>query len=73
MKVASGSRSEELEVNQWIVEDIHWLSSQSQRAKILSIVLVYTKQFYPDPRLAQYMPVLVATYSLVPNCYQNTL
>ena len=26
-------RSEELEVNQWIVQDIHWLSSQSERAK----------------------------------------
>ena len=27
------ARSEELEVNQWIVQDIHWLSSQSERAK----------------------------------------
>ena len=27
------SRSEELEVNQWIVQDIHWFSSQSERAK----------------------------------------
>ena len=27
------ARSEELEVNQWIVHDIHWLISQSDRAK----------------------------------------
>ena len=27
------ARSEELKVNQWIVQDIHWLSSQSERAK----------------------------------------
>ena len=27
------ARSEELEVNQWIALDIHWLSSQSKRAK----------------------------------------
>ena len=27
------ARSGELEVNQWIVQDIHWLSSQSERAK----------------------------------------
>ena len=27
------AHSEELEVNQWIVQDIHWLSCQSERAK----------------------------------------
>ena len=27
------ARSEELEVNQWVVQDIHWLSSQSERPK----------------------------------------
>ena len=27
------ARSEELVVNQWIVQNIHWLSSQSERAK----------------------------------------
>ena len=27
------ARSEELEVNHWIVQDMHWLSSQSERAK----------------------------------------
>ena len=40
MEVASGdlrefgvARSEGLEVDQWIVQDIHWLSSQSERPK----------------------------------------
>ena len=27
------ARSEVLEVNQWIVQDIHWLNSQSERVK----------------------------------------
>ena len=31
--LAGIARSEELEVNQWIVQGIHWLSSQSERAK----------------------------------------
>ena len=35
--------SEESEVKQWIVLDSLTLSSQSERAKKLSIVLVYTK------------------------------
>ena len=37
--------SEELEVNKWIALGIHWLSSQSEREKSLSTVLVYTKVF----------------------------
>ena len=39
------ARLEELEVNQWIVQDIHWLSSQSERAKTLSTVSsIYWKE-----------------------------
>ena len=38
--------SEELEVNQWIALGIHWLSSQLEREKTLSNVLVYTKVFF---------------------------
>ena len=40
------ARSEELEVNQWIVQDIHWLSSQLERANNTIHCLVYTKLKY---------------------------
>ena len=52
------ARSEELEVNRWIAVDIHWLSSQSERAKnsilcfsILKTINIYTIKFKPLKRI----------------------
>ena len=47
------AHSEELEVNQWIVQDIHWLSSQSERAKntIHFFSILYTKGSYFPTKL----------------------
>ena len=40
------ARSEELEVNQWIVQDIYWLVANQSARKTLSTDFVYTKLDY---------------------------